>query len=156
MMKRKLSGKNSKTHKEKFLSLFSGISGSLSFLGGWQVCHNLCLGIIALLSMIGIAVVGMPLLFLTQYALYFWSTAVLLLIPTLLMYWKNRKCMSYKLILFNVGIVIFSVPFVQLQAYQIAFWLVGGVLIASSVWMFVKPKFQKNNKNLASGAISAP
>src|SRR3989344_1846903 len=103
IMKRKLPVKNDrKTHKEKFLSLFSGLSGSLSFLGGWQVCHNLCLGIIALLSIVGITVVGMPLLFLTQYAIYFWSVAVLLLIPTLIMYWKNRKCMSVKLILFNV------------------------------------------------------
>ncbi|MBI2578865.1 MAG: hypothetical protein HYW26_04085 [Candidatus Aenigmarchaeota archaeon] len=152
-MKRKNS---SKAHKEKFLSMFSGLSGSLSFLGGWQVCHNLCLGIIALLSVVGIAVVGMPFLFLTQYAVYFWSLAALLLVPTLILYWKNRKCISANLILFNIGIVIASVPFAQLQAYQVAFWLVGGVLIASSVWMFVKPKFQKNNKNLASGAISAP
>ncbi len=100
-MKRKRQAKNnSKTHKEKFLNLFSGLSGSLSFLGGWQVCHNLCLGIIALLSLIGITFVGMPLLFLNQYAVYFWSIALLLLIPTLIMYWKNRKCMSTKLILF--------------------------------------------------------
>ncbi len=131
----------SKTHKERFLSLFSGVSGSLSFLGGWQICHNLCLGIIALLSIIGIAVVGMPLLFLIQYAVYFWSIAVLLLAPTLIMYWKNRKCMSIKLILFNVGIVVASVPFASLQAYQIAFWIIGGILIAGSIWMFLKSRF---------------
>ena len=140
-MKRVSTRNNGKPHKEKFLSLFSGLSGGLSFLGGWQVCHNLCLGIIALLSMIGIAVVGMPLLFLTQYAVYFWSIAVLLLVPTLIMYWKNRKCMSNKLILFNVGIVIASMPFASLQAYQIAFWFIGGILIASSIWMFLKSRF---------------
>lgn len=139
---KKVSNKNNdKTHKEIFLSLFSGLSGSLSFLGGWQICHNLCLGIIALLSIVGITIVGMPLLFLTQYAVYFWSTAVLLLIPTLIMYWKNRKCMSIKLILFNVGIVIASVPFVQSTAYQIVFWIVGGILILSSIWMFLKSRF---------------
>jgi len=140
IMKRKLPAKNSRTHKEKFLSLFSGLSGSLSFLGGWQICHNLCLGIIALLSMIGIAVVGMPLLFLTQYAVYFWSIAVLLLMPTLVMYWRNRKCISSKLILFNIGIVIASVPFASLQAYQIAFWLLGGGMIFWSAWLFLKTK----------------
>ncbi len=106
--------------------------------------------------MIGIAVVGMPLLFLTQYAVYFWSIAVLLLMPTLVIYWKNRRCMSNKLILFNMGIVIVSVPFAQLQAYQIAFWVVGGILIAGSVWMFTRHRFQRNNKNLASGAILVP
>ncbi len=156
-MKRKAANKNkSKTHKERFLGFFSSISGGLSFLGGWQVCHNLCLGIIALLSAIGITVVGMPLLFLTQYAVYFWSAAVLILIPTLILYWKNRKCVSSKLILFNVGIVIASVPFAQLQDYQIAFWAVGGILIAGSVWMLAKDSFQRGNKNPAPGAISAP
>ena len=139
---KKASNKNkSKTHKEKFLSLFSGISGSLSFLGGWQVCHNLCLAIIALLSLIGITAVGMPLLFLTQYAVYFWSAAVLLLIPILIMHWRNRKCISSKLILFNSGIVIAGVPFAQVQSYQIAFWAIGGIFIASSIWMFVKHRF---------------
>ena len=139
IMKRKIPAKNkNKTHKEKFLSLFSGLSGSLSFLGGWQVCHNLCLGVIALLSVIGITVVGMPLLFLTQYAVYFWSIAVLLLIPTFIMYWKNRKCMSTKLIMLNVGIVIASVPFAWLQSYQILFWLVGGSLIAYTIWLFLR------------------
>lgn len=138
-MKRKLKNKNNKTYKEKFLGMFSGVSGGLSFLGGWQVCHNLCLGIIALLSIIGITVVSMPLLFLTQYAVYFWSIAVLLLIPTVVMYWKNRKCMSSKLILFNMGIVIASIPFSSLQAYQIVFWLIGGSLLFRSIWLFLKP-----------------
>ena len=135
---------NPQEKKGKALSVFSGLSGTLGFLGGWQICHNLCLGIIALLSIIGITVVGMPLLFLTQYTVYFWSAAVLLLIPTLVMYWKNRKCMSIKLILFNIGIVIASVPFVDMQAYQILFWLIGGVFILSATWMFLSTRFQRN------------
>lgn len=137
---------NSKTHKERFLSVFSGLSGSLSFLGGWQVCHNLCLGIIALLSLIGITIVGMPLLFLNQYAVYFWSIAVLLLIPTLILYWKNRKCMSIKLILFNIGIVIASIPFASLKAYQLIFWIAGGILILSGIWIFLKSRFLANSQ----------
>ncbi len=132
-MKRKIRG-----NKEKILPAFSGVSGSLSFLGGWQICHNLCLGIIAALSLIGITVVGMPLLFLTQYAVYFWSAAMLLLIPTLFMYWKNRACMSSKLVLFNIGIVIASVPLLQL--YQIVFWIIGGLLIAYSIYLFLRDR----------------
>ena len=134
------SKKNLLEKKGKTLSVFSGLSGVLSFLGGWQVCHNLCLGIIALLSLIGITVVGMPLLFLTQYAIYFWSAAVLLLIPTLIMYWKNRKCVSNKLILFNIGIVIASVPFAQ--QLQIIFFVVGGTLILFSILIFAKSRVQ--------------
>jgi len=145
----------SKTHKERFLSVFGSLSGSLSFLGGWQVCHNVCLGVIALLSLIGITVVGMPLLFLTQYTIYFWSIAVLILIPTLILYWKDKKCMSAKLLLFNLGIIIASVPFAEMQPYQIAFWAFGGILIAGSVWMFMEPRLRKNgdSKSPNSGVI---
>ncbi|MBI4170972.1 MAG: hypothetical protein HY514_04705 [Candidatus Aenigmarchaeota archaeon] len=155
-MKRKATNK-SKTHKERFLGFFSSLSGGLSFLGGWQVCHNLCLGIIALLSVVGITVAGMPLLFLTQYTIYFWSIAVLILVPALILYWKNRKCMSAKLLLFNVGIITASTPFMELQPYQIAFWAIGGILIAGSIWMFLKPRLQKNgnSKKFASSVIPA-
>lgn len=127
--------------KEKTLTIFSSLSGTLSFLGGWQICHNLCLALIALLSIIGITVIGMPLLFLTDYAVYFWSLAVLLLIPTLILYWKNRGCMSMKLILLNVGIVVASVPFAG--AYQVVFWLAGGIFIAGAAWMFLEPRFAR-------------
>jgi hypothetical protein len=146
-MKRKV---QAKTYKEKFFGLFSGISGSLSFLGGWQVCHNLCLGIIALLSIIGITIVGMPLLFLQQYNVYFWSTAVLLLIPTFIMYWKSRKHMPSRLILFNVGIIIAAVPFIELQDYIIFFWLFGGALIFYSILTFAKNRWFKFIRHLST------
>ena len=99
--------------KRKSLTTVSSISGGLSFLGGWQICHNLCLVVIALLSAIGVTVAGMPLLFLNQYAVYFWSAAALLLIPTLIMYWKNKALMSGKPVIFNLGIVTAGVPFAQ-------------------------------------------
>ncbi|MBI4174713.1 MAG: hypothetical protein HY517_03635 [Candidatus Aenigmarchaeota archaeon] len=127
--------------KGKALSAASGVSGGLGLLGGWQICHNLCLGIIALLSAIGITVAGMPLLFLTQYAVYFWSAAVLLLVPTVFMYLKNRKCMPMKLILFNIGIVTASVPF--WQQHQIIFWAAGGILIFYSVYLFARHRIGK-------------
>lgn len=127
--------------KKNLLGIFSGISGSVSFLGSWQICHNLCLGIVTLLSLIGISIVGMPLLFLTRYTIYFWSAAVLLLIPTFIMYWKNRKYMSKNIILFNIGIIIASTPFASLQSYQFLFWFVGGVLIAIAALNYIRSKF---------------
>src|SRR3990167_4147750 len=106
VMEKKSRKTDTEKKKGRVMSAFTGLSGTLSFLGGWQVCHNICLGVIALLSLIGITVVGMPLLFLTQYTIYFWSIAVLILIPTLILYWKDKKCMSAKLLLFNLGIII--------------------------------------------------
>lgn len=132
--------KNNKKKNRKFV-VFSGVSGSLSFLGGWQVCHNLCLGVIAFLSLVGISVAGMPLLFLTQYAPYFWSLAIVLLIPTLFMYFRNRQCMSKSLILFNVGIIVFSFPF--FQEISLAFWSIGAIIIIYTIISFAKNKIEK-------------
>ncbi|MBI4010196.1 MAG: hypothetical protein HY361_03340 [Candidatus Aenigmarchaeota archaeon] len=140
-MKKKI--KKTSFVKEKVTSTFSVLSGSLSFLGGWQICHNLCLGIIAALSLIGITVVGMPLLFLTKYAVYFWLVAVLLLIPTLVMYWYNRKCMSKNIVLTNIGIIVAAIPFASLQPYQVLFWSAGGILIGLAVLDYTKSDLRK-------------
>lgn len=129
-----------KTHKERFVSTFSYLSGSLSFLGGWQVCHNLCLGIVTMLSLIGITIVGMPLLFLNRYAVYFWVTAVLLLIPTLIIYWKRTAYMSKNILLANIGIIVAAVPFADLQPYQFIFWMIGGILIGFGILSYIKSK----------------
>ncbi len=135
---KKASNKNKgKTYKERFLSLFSGVSSSLSFLGGWQVCHSLCLGIIALLSLIGITVVGMPLLFLQQYNIYFWSLAVLLLLPVLFLYLKKKAGMHKPLLLANIGIIIAAIP-LNIGDFIIAFWAVGFGTVALSILMHYK------------------
>ncbi len=127
-----------KAKSERKFVFASGVSGSLSFLGSWQVCHNLCLAVVAVLSLIGISVVGMPLLFLTQYAIYFWSGAVIFLVPTLYMHFKHPKCMSKNLIILNSGIVVFSVPFIQ--ELNPVFWTAGGAIILFTVYNFLKDR----------------
>ena len=130
--------KKSRNRREKGIVAVSGISGSLSFLGGWQICHNLCLVVIAMLSFIGISVAGMPLLFLTQYAVYFWSAALIFLIPTIFMYFRNC-CMSKNLLLFNIGIIVLSVPFIQ--ELNPVFWVIGGVIVLISIFSYLKGRF---------------
>ena len=130
--------KNRRSRKGKGFATASGISGVFSFLGGWQLCHNLCLAVIAMLSVIGITVTGMPLLFLTQYAIYFWSAALIFLIPTIFMYFRNC-CMSKNLLLFNIGIIVLSVPFIQ--ELNPVFWVIGGVIILISIFSYLKGRF---------------
>lgn len=128
--------------KERFSSGTGIFSSILSFLGGYQVCHNVCLGIIAVLSIIGIAVTGMPLFFLTKVAIPFWIAAVILLTITLIFYFK-KKCISRNLIIFNTGIIIAGIPFEQLQRYSLIFWIVGGMLILTSIIIYIKNKYIK-------------
>ena len=127
---------------EKAATFSSTVSGALSFLGGYQVCHNVCLGIITLLSLIGITVVGMPLLFLQKVAIPFWTAAVLLFAITLFLYFK-KKCISKNLLMLNGGVIIAGVPFQNVQQYSVVFWIAGGTLVVLSLLFYIKGKIGK-------------
>src|SRR3989338_9788569 len=129
--------------KEKVSTWSSIVSSFISFLGGYQVCHSVCLAIIALLSLIGITIVGMPLLFLQTVAIPFWIAAVLLFAITLAFYFK-KKCISKNLLMLNSGIIIAGIPFKALQSYLAIFWIIGGTLFVLSLLFYIKGKFQKN------------
>ena len=131
-----------KNIKEKIISSTGSISGVASILGSWQVCHNVCLGLIALLSVIGITIVGMPLEFLTRIAIPLWTFAFLLLIITLLLYIK-KKCISKNLIIVNSGLIIAGVPFQAIQKFSIYFWIIGGLLATFGIFLFIKNKINK-------------
>ena len=123
--------------KEKILGGTGSISGALSFLGGYQVCHNACLGLIALLTLLGFTVAGMPLLFLTKVAIPFWIAALTLVIITLILNYKKIIKISGNIILLNSGLIIAGIPFQNLQQFSYIFWITGGVLVLFSVgWYF--------------------
>ena len=124
---------------EKFSSATSNLSGITSFLGGYQVCHNICIGIIALLSIIGITVVGMPLFFLTKVAVPFWIAAVVLFAISLTLYLK-KKCISKNLLTFNVGLLIAGIPFSNIQKSAPVFWVIGGAVVVFSLLSYAKAK----------------
>ena len=129
--------------KEKLLSVSNGLTGSLSFLGGYQVCHNACLALISLLTILGFTVAGMPLLFLTKFAIPFWIAAISLLILTLILKYKKIMQISDKIILLNSGLIIAGVPFQQVQKFNYIFWIVGGSLAAFSIGWYIYEKVEK-------------
>ena len=123
--------------KERLLGVSGAVSGSLSFLGGYQVCHNVCMGIISLLTIFGITVAGMPLLFLTRVAIPFWIVASILLFLTIVLKYAKGMNISDKVILLNSGLLIAGIPFQELEQFNYIFWIMGGVLVLSSVgWYF--------------------
>ena len=129
--------------KEKILGGTAGMSGALSFLGGYQICHNACLALVAFLTFLGFAVAGMPLLFLTKVATPFWIAAISLLIITLILKYKKIISLSDKAILLNSGLIVAGVPFQQLQQFNYVFWIVGGVLVVSSIGWYMYDKIGK-------------
>lgn len=128
--------------KERIAGAIGSVSGIASVLGSWQICHNVCLGLIALLSVIGITLTGMPLAFLTTVAVPIWSIAFVLLIVTLGFYF-TKKCISGKLIIFNSGLIIAGIPFQPLQNYSIFLWVIGGILATTGIILFIKDKINK-------------
>lgn len=129
--------------KERILGASGSLTGILSFLGGYQVCHNVCLALIALLTFLGFAVVGMPLLFLTKVAIPFWIAAVLLLGMMLLLNQKGIVHLSNKMLLLNSGLIVAGVPFQQVQGFNYVFWIIGGVLAVSSAVLYFYGKYAK-------------
>ena len=129
--------------KEKILGLSGSLSGSLSFLGSYQICHNACLALVAFLTFLGFAVAGMPLLFLTKVAVPFWTAAILLLTITIILKYKKMINISNKIILLNSGLIIAGVPFSQVQNFNYLFWITGGALVVFSIGWFFYDKIKK-------------
>jgi len=130
---------------EKITGYTGTLSGAASVLGSWQVCHTICLGIIALLGMIGITVVGMPLAFLTKFAFPFWTIAIMLLVALALLSLK-KQCVSRTLLLFNFGLIVAGTPLPEKPSavYGPWFWAIGGIMAGIAVMIFVKNKLKKN------------
>ena len=129
--------------KEKLLGATGSVSGSLSFLGSYQVCHNACLALVAFLTFLGFTVAGMPLLFLTKVAIPFWIAAVLFLSIMIILKYKKIIHISDKVILLNSGLIIAGVPFQQVQDFNYIFWIVGRVLVIFSLGGFIYDKIKK-------------
>ena len=129
--------------KEKILGGTAGMSGTLSFLGGYQVCHNACLALISMLTIFGFSVAGMPLLFLTKVAVPFWALALALLILTIILKFGKNMGFSGKIILLNSGLIIAGIPFQEVENFNYIFWIVGGILIIFSIGWYVYDKMGK-------------
>ncbi|MBI2575731.1 hypothetical protein HYV84_00825 [Candidatus Woesearchaeota archaeon] len=128
--------------KERLIASTGSISGATSVLGSWQVCHSICLGIVAMLGVIGITVTGMPLLFLTKVALPLWTLALVLLGVTIVLYFK-KHCISKNLIVMNTGLIIAGTPLKQVQSFSSVFLTVGGAIAATGIFLFIREKIKK-------------
>lgn len=134
-----------KVLKEKITSITSGTSGTLSLLGGYNVCHNICLAAIAGLALIGISVQGMPFAFLQDFSIPLWSLGVGLLGVTGFLYVK-KKCVSKNLLAANSGLLIAAIPFREFEFMQMSFWIIGFGLVGVAVYNYVDSKRKKDVK----------
>jgi hypothetical protein len=131
--------------KERVIGAAGSLSGIASILGSWQACHSVCLALVGFLSILGITVVGMPLVFLTEVAIPVWTVAVILLTIAAILY-VRKGCISSRLLLVNLGLVIAGIPFPLLQRFTEIFWMIGGALVITGIFLFVKDKIHKHKE----------
>ncbi|MEK6858245.1 MAG: hypothetical protein AABX39_06685 [Nanoarchaeota archaeon] len=129
---------------EKIINSAGSISSCASILGSWQICHNVCLALIFLLSLMGITIVGMPLQFFTTIAIPMWTIAVILFAITLFFYF-SRHCISKSLVIINSGLLIAGIPFQPLQTFSVFFWIVGGVLVLIGIFFSLNERFMRKH-----------
>ena len=133
-------GKNKNGKEGKVFGVAGGISGAGSIISAHNVCHSICLAVVALLSVFGIIVSADVLMWLQDYNLFFWSMGVGFLAISLALYYIKPCCISTKMILFNMGLLIIGLPFFQLLS--IAFWIIGGYITLFSIGWYIVERFE--------------
>ena len=78
-----------KKSEDKRVRYASIATSTATLISAHNVCHSLCLGLIAFLAAFGIVLTGMPLAFLQDYNIYFWTMAFITMVIMLIMIFKN-------------------------------------------------------------------
>lgn len=116
-------------------------SGTGSIISVHNVCHSVCLAVVAILSVFGIIVSADILMWIQDYNLLFWGMGMVFLGLSLALLFKYRGCISKNMILFNIGLLILGNPFTQLTNFNFVFWIAGGGVAALSVAFFLKNRY---------------
>lgn len=133
---------NKNHRKEKYLNYFSSFTGFSGIFSSYQVCHSICLGTIALLSLIGITLTGLPFLFLQTLALPLWTIALILFAVSLILYIKHKHQNMKNLLVFNFGAIIAGIPFENLVFLRTYFLIIGFSIIIFSLYLIIKKRFE--------------
>lgn len=131
--------KQQKEWEQKAVKVGSTVSSTASIFGSYQLCHSICMTLVSFLTILGITVAGMPLVFLQKISLPLWSIAVVLLGASLAMKAKY-KGISSNLLVLNMGLIVIGTPFKAAQPYAPLFWIVGGTVAAFAVVQMLLPK----------------
>ena len=122
----------------KISGYFGFISGTGSIISAHNVCHSICMAVVALFSVFGIAVSSTALMFLQEYNMLFWSMGVFFLVVSLMLYARFGKCISERMIAFNTGLLLAGAPF--LTDAQLVFWIAGFSISLLILLEYIVPK----------------
>lgn len=135
-------------NKERYLNYFSSFSGFSGIFSSYQVCHSICLGTIALLSLIGITLTGLPFLFLQKLALPLWTIALFLFAISIFIFIKHEHHKIKNILIFNFGAIIVGIPFENLFHLRIYFLIIGFSIIVFSLFLMIKNKLEVKHEKI--------
>ncbi len=122
------------------IALLGNSSGVLGVAGAHGVCHTLCMTAIGALSLVGITLSGMPLMFLQGYAVYFWSLAFASLALSGYIHFGRGNGAPSDLMIANAGFVIAGIPFGEARPFSGALLAIGGFFVILAIALFLKGK----------------
>ena len=114
-----------------------GVSGAGSVISAHNICHAVCLAVVAFLSIFGIIVSSDVLMWLQDYNLFFWSMGIIFLGISLVLLYIKGDCISKKMIVLNVGLLIIGFPFLQ----NWLIWVTGILISLFSICWYLRDKF---------------
>src|SRR3989344_2552054 len=129
--------KKRKQNHKRIFGIAGGVSGAGSVISAHNVCHALCLAVVAFLSVFGIIVSSDVLMWLQDYNLFFWSMGLLFLGISLVLLYIKGNCISKKMIVLNSGLLIIGFPFLQ----NLIVWIPGILIVLFSVGWYLRDKF---------------
>ena len=135
----KLNRRKKQKDSKRVFAVAGSVSGAGSIISAHNVCHSICLVVVAMLSVFGIIVSADILMWLQDYNMFFWTMGISFLAISLAIYYKMPCCISKKMILFNAGLLIIGLPFFQF--INLVFWLVGGVIVIFSIGWYFRDRY---------------
>lgn len=127
--------------KIRFFGSGGTASGAFGAIGSLHnVCHSLCVTVVSTLSVFGITLSVLPLMFLQTYQTYFWWAALAFTVASLYFYLEQplpRKDRDRNFLILNVGLLLFGLPSKQLADYMDFFRFAGGSLVFAGVVLFL-------------------
>lgn len=140
-MKKRMNKSNRLKEKAKIVGIFGGVSGTGSVISAHNVCHALCLAVVAVLSVFGIIVSSDILMFLEDYNLPLWGMGMLFLALSLFLYSRYPNCISKKLILANSGLLLIGMPFPWFRQFNLLFWILGSSIVGLSIVWYINGRY---------------
>ena len=93
---------------------------------------------VALLSVAGITAAGMPLMWLEDYAIYFWAMGLIFLAVSFYLLYTRPFCISRNAIMANSGLLVAAVPLKNIIGSSIyLFWIIGGLLFGYAAFLYL-------------------